>query len=48
MLTLRVTYKPYIIFEIYHVKYKVLIQSYTWPHFHYCAVNLMFTVFTQI
>ena len=33
-------YKPYIIFEIYIVKYTNFVQSYTWPHFHIlCAVK---------
>ena len=43
-------YKPYIIFEIYHVKYTNLVQSYTWPHFHFIVLlNLMFTILsTQI
>ena len=50
MQTLRVTYKPYSIFEIYHVKYTNLIQSYTWPHFQFIVLlNLMFTMLsTQI
>ena len=38
MQTLRVTHEHYSIFEIYHVKYTNLVQSYTWPHFH-CAVK---------
>ena len=29
MYTLRVTHKPYSVFEIYHVKYTNLVQSYT-------------------
>ena len=38
-------YKPYIIFEIYHVKYTNLVQSYTWPHFQFIVLlNLMFTM----
>ena len=38
-------YKPYSIFEIYHVKYTNLVQSYTWPHFHFIVLlNLMFTM----
>ena len=43
-------YKPYIIFEIYHVKYTNLVQSYTWPHFEFIVLlNLMFTMlWTQI
>ena len=31
-------YKPYIIFEIYHVKYTNFVQSYTWPHFHFIVL----------
>ena len=47
--TLRVNYKPYIIFEIYmlskHVKYTNLVKSYTWPHFQFIVLlNLMFTM----
>ena len=43
-------YKPYSIFEIYHVKYTNFVQSYTWPHFHFIVLlNLMFTMLsTQI
>ena len=38
-------YIPYIIFEIYHVKYTNLFQSYTWPHFQFFVLlNLMFTM----
>ena len=33
MQTLRVTHEHYSIFEIYHVKYTNLVQSYTWQHF---------------
>ena len=40
MYTLRVTHKPYCVFEIYHVKYTNLVQSYSWPHFSvHCAVK---------
>ena len=40
MYTLRVTHKPYCVFEIYHVKYTNLVQSYTWPHFSvHCVVK---------
>ena len=40
MYTLRVTHKPYYVFEIYHVKYTNLVQSYTWPHFSvHCVVK---------
>ena len=47
---LRSTRKPYSIFEIYHVKYTNLVQSYTWPHFQFIVLlNLMFTMLrTQI
>ena len=50
MQTLIVTYKPYSIFEIYHVKYTNLVQSYTWPHFQFIVLlNLMFNMLsTQI
>ena len=42
MYTLRVTHKPYNVFEIYHVKYTNLVQSYTWPHFQFIVLlNLM-------
>ena len=35
----------YSIFEIYHVKYTNLVQSYTWAHFQYIVLlNLMFTM----
>ena len=45
MQNLRVTHKPYGIFEIYHVKYTNLVQSYTWPHFQFIVLlNLMFNV----
>ena len=45
MQTLRVTHEHYSIFEIYHVKYTNLVQSYTWQHFQYIVVlNLMFTM----
>ena len=40
MQTLRVTHEHYSIFEIYHVKYTNLVQSYTWPHFRHCELNL--------
>ena len=36
-------YTPYIIFEIYHVKYTNLVQSYTWPHFQYMRKSHEFT-----
>ena len=43
--TLRVNYKPYIIFEIYHVKYTNFVQSLTWPHFQFIVLlNLTFTM----
>ena len=50
MQNLRATHKPYSIFEIYHVKYTNLAQSYTWPHFQFIVLlNLMFTMLsTQI
>ena len=42
MYTLKVTHKPYSVFEIYHVKYTNLVQSYTWPHFQFIVLlNLM-------
>ena len=48
MQTLRVTYKPYGVFEIYHVKYTNLVQSYTWPHFQFIVLlNLMFTMLSK-
>ena len=50
MQTLRVTRKPYSVFEIYHVKYTNLVQSYTWPHLQFIVpLNFMFTMLsTQI
>ena len=47
---LKSAYKPYCIFEIYHVKYTNFVQSYTWPYFHIILIlNLKFTMFsTQI
>ena len=50
MQTLRVTHKPYSIFEIYHVKYTNLVQFFIWPHFQFIVLlNLMFTMLsTQI
>ena len=56
MHTLRVTHKPYSVFEIYHVKYTNLVQSYTWPHLQtlrvtlvHCAVKFHITMLsTQI
>ena len=50
MQTLRVTHKPYSIFEIHPVKYTNLVQSFTWPHFQFIVLlNLMFTMLsTQI
>ena len=50
MYTLRVTHKPYSVFEIYHVKYTNFFQSYTWPHFQFIVLlNLIFTMLsTQI
>ena len=48
MQNLRVTHKPYGIFEIYHVKYTNLVQSYTWPHFQFIELlNLMFTMLSK-
>ena len=42
MQTLRVTHKPYSVFEIYHGKYTNLVQSYNWPHFQFIVLlNLM-------
>ena len=50
MQTLRVTHKPYSVFEIYHAKYTNLVQSNTWQHFQFIVLlNLMFTMLsTQI
>ena len=50
MQTLRVTHKPYSVFEIYHVKYTNLVQSNTWQNFQFIVLlNLMFTMLsTQI
>ena len=50
MQTLRVTRKPYSVFEIYHVKYTNLVQSYTCPHLQFIVpLNFMFTMLsTQI
>ena len=50
MQTLRVTHEHYSIFEIFHVKYTNLVQSYNWQHFQYIALlNHMFTMLsTQI
>ena len=52
MQTLRVTHEHHSIFEIYHVKYTNLVQSYSWPHFQFIVLlnlNLMFTMLsTQI
>ena len=47
---LRATHKPYNIFEIYHVKYTNLVQSFTWPHYQFIVLlNLIFTMLsTQI
>ena len=39
MQTLRVTHKHYSVFEIYHVKYTILVQSNTWQNFHHCVVK---------
>ena len=48
MQNLRATHKPYSIFEIYHVKYTNLAQSYTWPHFQFIVLlNLMFTMLSK-
>ena len=48
MYTLRVTHKPYSVFEIYHVKYTNLVQSYTWPHFQFIVLlNLMLPCFVH-
>ena len=48
MQTLRVTHEHYSIFEIYHVKYTNLVQSYTWPHFQFIVLlNLMFTMLSK-
>ena len=50
MQTLRVIHENYSIFEIFHVKYTNLVQSYTWPHFQFIVLlNFMFTMLsTQI
>ena len=49
MQNLRVTHKPYSIFEITMLNTQ-LVQSYTWPHFQFIVLlNLMFTMLsTQI
>ena len=45
MQTLRVTHEHYSIFEIYHVKYTNLVQSYSWPDFQFTVqLNFMFTM----
>ena len=45
---LRVTHKPYSVFEIYYVKYTILVQSYTWPHFQFIVLlNLIFTMLSK-
>ena len=45
MQTLRVIHEHYSIFEIYHVKYTNLVQSYSWPHFQIIVLlNFMFTM----
>ena len=50
MQNLRVTHEHYSIFEIYHVKYTNLVQSYSWPNFQIIVLlNFMFTMLsTQI
>ena len=50
MLILRVTINLILYLKCYHVKYTNLVQSYTWPHFHFIVLlNLMFTMLsTQI
>ena len=50
MQTLRVTHKPYSVFEINHVKYTNFVKSSTWQHFQFIVLlNLMFTMLiTQI
>ena len=48
MQNLRVTHKPYSVFEIYHVKYTNLVQSNTWQHFQFIVLlNLMFTMLSR-
>ena len=45
MYTLRVIYKPYIIFEFTILITQISIQSYTWPNFQFIVLlNLMFTI----
>ena len=45
MQTLRVTHEHYSIFEIYHVKYTNLVQSYSWQDFQFTVqLNFMFTM----
>ena len=45
MQNLRVTHEHYSLFEIYHVKYTNLVQSYSWPHFQFIELlNFMFTM----
>ena len=50
MQTLRVTHKPYSVFEISYVKYTNLVQSNTWRILQFIVLlNLMFTMLsTQI
>ena len=48
MQTLRVTHEHYSIFEIYHVKYTNLVQSYLWPDFQFTVLlNFMFTMLSK-
>ena len=50
MQTLRVTHKPYSVFEISYVKYTNLVQSNTWQNLQFIVLlNLMFPMLsTQI
>ena len=45
MQTLIVTHQPYGVFEIYHVKYTNLVQSYTWPHFQFIVLSYIIDVY---
>ena len=47
MQTLRVTHKPYSVFEIYHGKYTDLVQSNTWQHFQFIVLLNLF-MFTML
>ena len=50
MQTLRVTLKPYSLFEIYNAKYTNLVQSNTWQHFQFIVLSYIMSTMlsTQI